>query len=167
LKKCPSHALWMSKYNMNDDFIVLNGDNYITDIVVEKILASDHDISMVIDRKSDYTEDDMKVITKDDKVLFVGKKLNIKSINGESIGMIRFKNEGAKKLKETLDIMVKINNAKKLFWLAAIQKIMDDRFPVNYIEVPIDSWAEIDVHKDYKYLRKLVNDKIKEVDKLK
>ena len=53
-------SLWMARYEMNEDFIVLNGDDYITDIVMERLLQSKSEICMVINRKKSYSLDDMK-----------------------------------------------------------------------------------------------------------
>jgi len=158
-------SLWMSRYEMNDDFIVMNGDNYITDIVMDIHLKSNDEICMVIDRKDNYTIDDMKVITNNDEVLKIGKNIHINSVNGESIGQIKFIKSGIKKMRMVLDEIVRLDGSKKYYWLEAIQKLIDNKNIVNYVEVPNDSWLEIDIHRDYVELNTYINNQLKKIIK--
>lgn len=152
-------SLWLAINYMNDDLIVLNGDNFITDVIVSKLLKEKSDLCVVVDRKNEYTLDDMKVITSENKVTFIGKQI-MNDVNAESIGMIRFQNKGVELLKDKLLCMVKKESGKKHHWLETVQEIINDGHIVNYIEVPFDSWAEMDIHDDYLYMLKLVKNKI-------
>jgi len=153
-------SLWLAKYEMNDGIIILNGDNYITVPVVEKLLNAKSEICMVIDRKEQYSEDDMKVITEGNRVLKIGKHLDPNIVNGESIGMVKFTSQATCKLVGVLDRIVRSEEALKFYWLEAIQRLIDEKNEVNYVEVPVDSWTEIDVHDDYEHLQELIRRKI-------
>jgi len=147
-------SLWMAKYKMGSDFIVINGDNIFHHNVLERLVKiEDQEITMVVDKKDMYKEEDMKVIMKEDRVLQVSKKIPIEKTNGESVGMIRFKNFGAKLMKETLEQMVRQEDGKKVFWLAAVQQIIDKGFTVNYLVINENEWSEIDFHPDLKMVR--------------
>ena len=158
-------SLWLAKHEMNEGIIVLNGDNYITVPVVEKLLNAKSEICMVIDRKEQYSEDDMKVVTEGNRVLKIGKHLNPNIANGESIGMVKFTGSAPHKLVEVLDKLVRSKKALKFYWLEAIQRLIDEKNEVNYVEVPSDSWAEIDIHDDYEYLQEFIKGKLKAVFK--
>jgi len=43
---------------MKEDFIILNGDDLFKYTVMQGLLKTKHHISMVIDRKQDYSKDD-------------------------------------------------------------------------------------------------------------
>jgi len=158
-------SLWLARYEMNDDVIVFNGDNYVTDIVVTKLLNDKSQICMVIDRKDHYSEDDMKVITEKKRVLKIGKHLNPNIANGESIGMVKFTSNTPNKLIEVLDKIVRSKKAFRFYWLEAIQRLINENNEVNYVEVPANSWVEIDIHDDYKYLQEFIRQKIKSTSK--
>ena len=60
-------------------------------------------ITMVIDRKKKYDQDDMKLIIENGKVLKVSKKIPLNEANGESIGMIRVTGEAKTLMIDTME----------------------------------------------------------------
>jgi L-glutamine-phosphate cytidylyltransferase len=146
-------SVWMGRYYMQDDFISINGDDIFSPIVVENLLKSKHDITMVIDEKEEYDDDDMKVIHKDGQILEVSKKIDSKKANGESIGMIKFMNKGPKIYTNMLEEMVRNPENRNVFYLKAIQQIIDKGFKVNYSLCKETDWSELDFHPDLKLIR--------------
>src|SRR6056297_2565971 len=146
-------SVWMARYYMQDEFISINGDDIFTPEVVEKLLKSNYDITMVIDEKKEYDDDDMKVIHKDGHILEVNKKINPQKANGESIGMIKFLNKGPSIYTSVLDEMVRIPENRNVFYLKAIQEIIDKGFKVNYSLCKETDWSELDFHPDLKLIR--------------
>ncbi len=146
-------SVWMARYYMQDEFISINGDDIFTPEVVEKLLKSNYDITMVIDEKKEYDDDDMKVIHKDGHILEVSKKINPQKANGESIGMIKFSNKGPSIYTSVLDEMVRIPENRNVFYLKAIQEIIDKGFKVNYSLCKETDWSELDFHPDLKLIR--------------
>lgn len=146
-------SVWMARYYMQDEFISINGDDIFTPEVVEKLLKSNYDITMVIDEKKEYDDDDMKVIHKDGLILEVNKKINPQKANGESIGMIKFSNKGPSIYTSVLDEMVRIPENRNVFYLKAIQEIIDKGFKVNYSLCKETDWSELDFHPDLKLIR--------------
>ncbi len=149
-------SMWMARNEMlDDDFIVVNGDDVFKPSVLKGLLEHDgkSEICMVVDKKDRYLQDDMKVVMDGDRVLEVSKQIPIDKANGESIGMIRFSGKGKQKLLQTMDSMIREKESLKLFWLHCMQAIMDDGFPVRYHLIDEGDWAEIDVHPDLKALK--------------
>ena len=146
-------SVWMARHYMQDEFISINGDDIFAPEVVESLLKSNHDITMVIDEKDEYDEDDMKVVHKDGLILEVSKKIDSKKANGESIGMIKFSNKGPEIYTSILDEMVRIHDNRNVFYLKAIQKIIDKGFKVNYSMCKETDWSELDFHPDLKLIR--------------
>ena len=101
-------TVWFAKGEMTDNFILVNGDDVFKSKVLQKLIDEKEDIGMVIDKKKNYDEDDMKVVVKDNQILEVSKKIGKKSANGESIGMIKFQNGANIKLRDTLNDMIKV-----------------------------------------------------------
>ena len=151
-------SVWMARHFMNEDFITINGDDIFKPEVIEDLLKSESNITMVIDEKEKYDDDDMKVVHKDGLVLKVSKKIPIAETNGESVGIIKFSGVGSKIYRNTLDEMVRNPDNRNVFYLHAIQNIIDKGFPVNYSQCEPDAWNELDFHPDLvmikQYLKK-------------
>lgn len=150
-------SAWMARYEMHGDFVLMNGDDVFHPHVLEGLLKNDTEICMVIDKKEGYEEDDMKVVTKGDGVYKVSKEIPAEEANGESIGMMKFQGGGKKKFVTTLEKMVRKKENLNKFYLAALQQIMNDGFPVHYFECSMGEWGEIDFHPDLKHIQKNID----------
>jgi len=150
-------SAWMAIRETSENFVLVNGDDVFKPHVLEGLLQSNHDITMVIDRKENYDPDDMKVVTDGELVLKVSKEIPLEEANGESIGMMQFKRKGRLIISETLERMVRQEEGKKIFYLAALQRIMDKGYPVHTYECSPDDWAEIDFHSDLSFIREHIN----------
>lgn len=156
-------SLWIARWRMAGDFIILNGDDVFDEGVLPGLLVASpaHEICMVTDRKDRYTEDDMKVMIRGDRVLKVGKKLSTEETNGESIGMIRVTGSGRGRLRQKLDDMVRREESKNIFYLHAFQELMDEGWPVHFHEIQPDQWSEIDFHPDLEMVRGQLSQRFK------
>lgn len=150
-------SAWMARYEMQGDFVLMNGDDVFHHRVLEGLLKNDAEICMVIDRKDKYEDDDMKAVTEGNRVYKVSKEIPAEEANGESIGMIKFQGNGKKKFIATLEEMVRKRENLDVFYLAALQQIMDDAFPVHYFECSAEDWGEIDFHPDLKFIRENID----------
>lgn len=146
-------SVWMARHHMTDEFISINGDDVFSAEVIENLLKCDNDITMVIDEKEDYDDDDMKVVHKDGEILEVSKKIEKDRANGESVGIIKFAKKGPKIYTEMLDQMVRDPQNRNVFYLKAIQEIINKGYKINYSMCKESDWAEIDFHPDLKMIR--------------
>ena len=143
---------------MNEDFIIINGDDIFKDSVIKGLINHDksQQLCMVIDRKETYDPDDMKLIIKKDRVLKIGKKIPENKANGESIGMIRLLGDGKKWVVKTMEGMVRKKENLHVFYLEIFQELINQGTMMGYYEVDADDWAEIDFHPDLKDIRKKI-----------
>jgi len=100
-------SAWFAAECMHGDFILLNGDDVFESVVMEKLITNKNSITMVIDRKEEYDEDDMKVCIEEKRVVRVNKSIHPNQADGESIGMILFKGKGSEVMRNTLKRMVR------------------------------------------------------------
>lgn len=151
-------SVWMARYYMHDDFITINGDDIFKPVVIENLLKSESNITMVADEKKTYDEDDMKIVHKDNLVLQVSKKIPVEEANGESVGIIKFTGKGRQIYIDTLEEMVRDEENMNAFYLKAIQQIINKGYPVNFSMCKPDDWGELDFHPDLvlikQYLRR-------------
>lgn len=146
-------SAWMARYEMYEDFILINGDDVFSSSVIKDLLKTEGPITMVIDRKEVYDEDDMKVVTKGDVIQRVSKKISETEANGESVGIMAFRGHGRDRFRDKLDEMVRDPANHDVFYLAALNALMEEGYPVSFSECSPDDWAEIDFHPDLALIR--------------
>ena len=152
-------SLWQARHEMESDFIIINGDDIFNDSVLLGLLEHDKNelITMVIDRKETYDEDDMKLIVENGRILEVSKKIPLNNANGESIGMIRVTGEAKGIMVDTMERMVRNKKNMQVFYLAMIQELINQGIVVGYHEISSKDWAEIDFHPDLEDIRKKIS----------
>jgi len=150
-------SVWMARHFMEDEFITINGDDLFAPAVVAELLKSRQNITMVIDQKDHYDDDDMKVIHSEGLIREVSKKIDPHQANGESIGMIKFAGQGPDIYKNVLEEMVRDHDNRNVFYLKAIQELINRGFPVHYAMCNEGDWGELDFHPDLLMLREYVS----------
>ncbi len=149
-------SVWMARHHFSEDFITINGDDIFDASVIKTLQNSPHPITMVTDVKSEYDEDDMKIVTAGELVKSVSKKIPLDEANGESVGIIKFTGSGKELYTQTLESMVREPENLNVFYLKAIQKIIDNGHPVHFSRCDPKDWGEIDFHPDLELIRQYV-----------
>ncbi len=140
---------WIARYEMADEFVILNGDTLFEAEVMRKLLSTkpSKPITLAIDTKKFYDEDDMKVVFSRGELARVGKKLPLDKVNGESIGMIVFRGNGPEIFVNEIDRLIRTAKGLKLWYLSAIDSLAN-RGVVNVCDINGLSWCEVDDHAD-------------------
>lgn len=157
-------SLWLASLLIDSECISINGDNVFKPNVINTLLESSGDLVMTTTIKDEYDNDDMLIIHEDDRVYSVGKDLDVTKATGESIGIIKYSPLGLGILRNTLDEMLKKSENHDLFYLHALQKIMDSGITVNSCAIDTNDWAEIDFHPDVSDVRAKVDCFVKKID---
>jgi len=136
--------------------VLVNGDDLFGGNVLADLIVSEEPITMVVSRTDEYDADDMKVITRDDVVIDVGKDIPRAEANGESIGMILFQGVGLVQMQEQLERLVRSESDLGLFYLEALRRMMRAGHRIAYVECDDGDWAEVDFHPDLDEMRSQV-----------
>ena len=148
-------SCWMVRHEMDDEFILLNGDTLFEPAVLARLLkAPQAPITLTIDKKDSYDSDDMKVRLDGSRLLEVGKTLTIEKIDGESIGMTRFLGDGAREFAEVLDEIMRTPNGITWWYLKAIG-VLADQGLVQTQSIEGLTWGEVDFKADLEQAEKL------------
>jgi choline kinase len=152
-------SLWFAASEMDEDFLIVNGDDVFGPAVIKGLIdvAQDREICMIIDKKKVYDQEDMKVIIVKDKIKRIGKDIDPKEANGESVGIMRLLGKSRQFFKKVLCEMVRDEKNRNVFYLSVFQQIIDMGWPVYYFEIKPDEWAEVDFHPDLDLVRSHVN----------
>lgn len=148
-------SLWTALPHLSGDYVIINGDNLFRPPLLANLLAApgDDGIVMVIDRKPFYDEDDMKVRLTERSVTAVSKQIPVDEADGESIGMIRVRGRGRTALAGAVAALLREDGFRDVFYLQALQRLMDEGYPVAYCACDPSEWREVDFHPDLDHIR--------------
>lgn len=152
-------SCWMARKSMKQDFLLINGDTLFSPALLQTVLeAPAKDIAVTIDQKSHYDGDDMKVTLDGTELKSIGKTLLPQQTDGESIGMLRFMNDGPEIFREELKRLMKTKDGTKSWFLSAIDGLAKSGQRIDTINIKGSTWAELDTPEDYEICRTLFGD---------
>ena len=141
-------SLWVARSEMNEDFILLNGDNIFHPHSVRTLTKQRAACTVLAARKRTYLPDDMKIRLRDGNVSHIGKALACEEADAESLGMLLFRSSGVRILREALEDIVLDENAIRSHFPAVIQHIINrghpisccfaEEFPCSDVDTPAD-----------------------------
>ena len=138
---------WMARGELTGEVMLLNGDTLFEPAVAERLLAAPPaDITLTIDRKAEYDDDDMKVRTDGDTLRAVGKTLE--RYDGESIGFTRFSAVGAMTFVRHVEAALRNPEGLKRWYLSVIDQIAKETGRVKVTSIKGLGWAEMDFPAD-------------------
>ncbi len=150
-------SCWKVRHEMDQDFILLNGDTLFEPAVLAKLLASPPSpITVTVSSKKKYDSDDMKVITKAGRLMRIGKQLPAEQVSAESIGLIYFRGRGPEIFRSALRQAIDQPEYNKKWYLSVIDQIAPNT-PVMTCSITGLSWCEIDYPKDLKLAEPIVS----------
>ena len=133
---------------MNEDFLLINGDTLFEPAVVTRLRASrGNPVSLAVATKALYDADDMKVFCDAGLVTRIGKDLPIDRVGGEAIGMSLFRGAGRRLLGEALAEVAREPEAHRRWYLSAVDRLAG-RGLVQAESVEDLGWVEIDYPHD-------------------
>jgi choline kinase len=137
-------SCWVARVEMQQDFLLLNGDTLFEATVLEQLLAApEHPVTLAVSRKDRYDDDDMKVIRDGDRLVHVGKKLPLDRVDAESIGMMTFRGEGPRLFLDAIERAIRTPEAQKQWYLSLIDTLAR-RGVVFTQPIPAQGWTEVD-----------------------
>ncbi|MGB3803389.1 MAG: phosphocholine cytidylyltransferase family protein [Sphingopyxis granuli] len=140
---------WIARGEMDRDFIILNGDTIVSDEIVARLIAgASEPITVTVDVKDAYDDDDMKV-TRDaeGRLHAVGKRLLPPDTNAESIGMLAFVDDGPAIFRNQVDQMMRTPDGVERWYLRAIDIIAKGN-RVGTVSIAGLDWQEVDFPQD-------------------
>lgn len=141
------HSLWIAIQSINGPFIYLNGDVFYDDKIINCLLTSPRKTCLAIS-KHELTQEEVKVILREDLVIAIGKHLQPVESYGEFIGVAKFSEESAKSLKKQLNNDVK-NGKSNNYFEFSLDSILKNKniYGIDISELPC---IEIDTLNDFK-----------------
>jgi choline kinase len=148
-------SLWTARPAMDDDFIMLNGDDVFRPSLLRQLMETEGQFTATISRKSQYDEDDTKLITEGARIVSIGKDLPPEKVNAEWIGMCIVRGDARSRFVTLMDQLIRDPSLRDgaPHYLSLLQGLIDSGVTMNFHEIAPDSWAEIDFQMDLDYVR--------------
>lgn len=149
-------SLWLAKDQMNEDFIVTNGDNLFNYDVFQDLVSNHRDgVFLTICKREKYGSDDMKVILDDmGNATKVSKLIENDKANAESVGLVLVSGQKYRELfKENLEELARNKEYLNKYWLEVFNLMTSKGIPIYTFKIDKDKWQEIDLHPDLESLR--------------
>lgn len=163
-------SLMHAESEMNSDIIVSYSDILYDKSVVEKLLKSKADISLIVDtdwrthyvgRSQHPIEEAENVVVEDGRITKIGKTVNQNEAHGEFIGLTKFSKVGTNTLKSEYNrVKTQLENApfheaaslENAYLTDMIQELIDRGYPVVSVNIK-GGWIEIDTPGDLQKAR--------------
>ena len=148
---------WVAREEMKAPFLLLNGDTLFESSTLAQLLSSEriYPITLAVDRKDQYDDDDMKISADGEQLNRVGKKLNMDIVNGESIGMMVFNRAGAEHFVQLVERLMARPDDLERWYLSAIDELAIAGL-VGICSIQGHDWCEVDDIADFKHAENAV-----------
>jgi len=149
-------SLFMAREELAGDCLVWNGDTLVSDSLMARVVANARPgICVTIDRKDGYDDDDMKVVVEEDgRLRAIGKRLSA-GVNGESIGLLAFRDGGAERFREAIERDIRTPEGTTIWYLRVIHHLAEQS-EVWTLDIEGEEWGEVDFPPDVERARELV-----------
>ena len=149
-------SLYIAKHELEGDCLVWNGDTLVSEQLMRRVIGNDRaGICVTIDRKDSYDADDMKVVMDGEGQLHaIGKRLDLKDVNAESIGLLAFRKGGSELFREWIEKTIRTSEGTTIWYLRVIHQIAQAH-PVWTFDINGEEWGEVDFPEDVGPAREL------------
>jgi choline kinase len=146
-------TVWLARSEMQDDFLLMNGDTLFEADVLRTLLASpDAPLTLTINVKEGYDDDDMKVSLDGSRLTAVGKTLRPDVVDGESIGLMYFRGGGVAAFQDALEGAIREPEALRLWYLSVVNGLADS-MEIRTADISGLWWGEVDSPEDLDNVR--------------
>lgn len=145
---------WTAIPEMTESFVLLNGDTLFEPAVLERLLLAPFaPVTLAINRKLTYDDDDMKVsIRPERRLAAVGKTLAPDQVHGESIGLMMFRERGVAEFRVAVEAAMREPTSIHRWYLSVIHA-MSARSTIEVCCIEDLWWAETDTPEDLAEVR--------------
>jgi choline kinase len=142
-------SCWLARDALHGNCVLLNGDTLFEPAILRRLLAAPPaPVTVAIQRKDAYDDDDMKVdLDGNGRLCAIAKTLAPAQIDAESIGILRFRDNGAARFRRALDDSVRDGSSRGSYYLAVIDRLARQG-AVACADVTGLWWREVDCAED-------------------
>lgn len=145
-------SFWLASREIRDEFIYMHADTIFDRSILGRLLGSDGNIALAVDRKP-CGDEEMKVYLEDERLRYITKQRNPEQAYGEFIGVARISRAAASYLRDDATTLMRQRRFDQ-FFEAIIQRILDENaLDVSMVDITGSYWQEIDFLEDLEMAR--------------
>jgi L-glutamine-phosphate cytidylyltransferase len=145
------YSFWLARTWLNgESFICLNADVVFDPAVLFPAIESTAPITMIVD--PEWRDETMKVVTSEDRVIRMSKRILQSEFSGTYIGITSFAAAVQKALYAKIEHLVGTGGENE-FFNVAVQQLADEGVHVGFTSTGDLPWAEIDDPGDLAFAR--------------
>jgi choline kinase len=96
----------------------------------------------------------MKVVEEGGRLKAIGKRLDLGTVNAESIGLLAFRADGAEQFRENIERAIRTAEGTTIWYLRVIHQIAQSA-DVWTLDIEGEEWGEVDFPPDVEAAREL------------
>lgn len=145
-------SCWAAREEFAGDILILNGDTLFDAEIAKRLIDCEPEspITVTIDRKDLYDSDDMKVQVSGGRLMAIAKTLDANSVDGESIGFLRFTAAGSALFRLTVEKAMRRPEGLNQWYLSVIDGLAKHPGQVGVLSIEGLPWGEMDFPADVK-----------------
>lgn len=151
------YSLWLARKYVEGGLVFFNGDIIFHPDVLERIYASEHEDSLIVDRTAILSDDAMKAHVAAGRVREVGKKLE-RTPTGWAMGIYRLSERGAQKYFSIAESLFEKDERNKNISFVVPLHLMAEEVALRPIYIDHLPWAEIDTQEDLEHAHRNIHD---------
>jgi L-glutamine-phosphate cytidylyltransferase len=148
------YSLWLARKWIKGAFVLLNCDLFFDPQILAQVLEDSGNV-LAYDSTSSRGREQTKVAIKERRVVDLGKDLPASSARGESLGLLKFDDEGAKAMVQAADALVR-GERQETAWVIEATRTVCSQVPIYGVNVAGQAWSEIDFPYDLDVARREV-----------
>lgn len=150
-------SCWMARSELQGEVFLINGDTLFHRDLAARVAASpDAPITLAIDQKSQYDEDDMKVGLDGTRLIAIGKTLTAEQTQAESIGFLFFRKSGSARFVQMLEDWMRDGEGLRRWYLSAIHALSSE-IDIQTRLIAGHEWCEVDYPQDHQRAQAMVS----------
>ncbi len=154
-----SYSLWLTKNEVRNDILLLDSDIIFDKLILKKLLESGYDTCLALKNHIADEEQIKVLLDNNNRILKIGKEVDIKKSAGESIGIEKLSKEFLNEMYKILDRKILEENNVNEFYEVTFQELIDrniDLFNIYAVDVSEYECIEIDTLEDFKKAKKIL-----------
>lgn len=152
------YSLWLARPMLRGAFVVMNCDVLFHPRLLQDLLSARHENALLVSYPDPgsppYGPEEMKVKVRRGRVADIRKDLPAEEVDGENVGIARFSDDGAARLLEVADGIIRGGSLRE--WAPRAFKefaCSDALYAIGTRGLP---WTEIDTPEDYRHASTVV-----------
>lgn len=147
------YSLWLARDWVKGPFVLLNCDLFFDPRILDRLLEENGNV-LAFDSTSSRGREQTKVAVRERRILDIGKDVPASSARGESLGALKFDQQGAEAMMRVADELIRDGNERA--WVIEATRAVCKEVPLYGVNVAGEAWAEIDFPYDLDVARREV-----------